>query len=139
MERVCVPHPARSSSEAMRQGSGKAWLWGGLALVAIAAAVAAFQLLPELKAGEVDPLGALIGVVSLVVALGSLYLAYRALHPPPTVTEAAACLARAVKKTETAARRMWRCWPARAGGTRCGCHGGWAGSCTGPTKPGCYA
>lgn len=54
--------------------------------------------------------------MSLAVSLGSAYLTYRALYPPPTVAKAAASLARAVKKTETAARRQLLAitmWPLR--------------------------
>ncbi|MFC6085100.1 NACHT domain-containing protein [Sphaerisporangium aureirubrum] len=92
----------------MRSGRAKAWLWGVLALTGMATvAVVVPWFLPELRTGDVDPLGALIGVVSLVVAAVSLVLAARALRPPaPSMLEVAAELAHAVKRAETAARRQ---------------------------------
>ncbi|MFB9681689.1 NACHT domain-containing protein [Streptosporangium vulgare] len=95
----------------MRRGRGKAWLWGALGLATLAAAAVMIpRLLPELKTGDVDPLGALIGSVSLattvIFGVASLYLAYRALHPPPTPAEAVSDLAQEVKRTETIARRQ---------------------------------
>ncbi|MEO3813313.1 NACHT domain-containing protein [Sphaerisporangium sp. B11E5] len=92
----------------MRTRRGKAWSWGVLALVTATLAVAgASRVLPELKAGDVDPLGALISTVSLAVSLVTLWLTFQALRlPAPTVTETARALALAVKRSESAARRQ---------------------------------
>ncbi|WP_204050326.1 NACHT domain-containing protein [Microbispora siamensis] len=65
------------------------------------------KLLPALKVGDVDPVGAAIGSVSLVVALVGVYLAALAQRPPaPTLAEAVDQLARAVAARETDARRQ---------------------------------
>lgn len=92
----------------MRTKRAKPWLWGILAVAGmVACSIFVPRVLPELKTGDVDPLGALIGAVSLVVAAASLVLAVRALRPPaPTPQEAAKALAQAVKRAETAARRQ---------------------------------
>ncbi|MEV0972144.1 NACHT domain-containing protein [Microtetraspora glauca] len=82
-----------------------AWAWGTLALVAFAGfVVVGIRVLPQLELGDVDPVSAIIGLVSLVVALASLYPAARASRLSPA--EAADQLARVVAKRETDARRQ---------------------------------
>ncbi|MET8162588.1 hypothetical protein ABZT47_40060 [Sphaerisporangium sp. NPDC005289] len=88
----------------MNRGGGRtaAWVWGAVALTAILFALV--RVMPGLPVGDVDPLGAAIG---LGIGLPSLYLTARALRPPaPTAAEAADQLAGAVTKRERTARQQ---------------------------------
>ncbi|WP_113704312.1 NACHT domain-containing protein [Nonomuraea lactucae] len=90
------------------RGRKAGWAWGALALTALAAAVlVGVRVLPGLKVGQVDPAGAVIGLVALAVALLSLQMAARARRPPePAPAEAADRLARVVAESETTVRRQ---------------------------------
>ncbi|MFC7388170.1 NACHT domain-containing protein [Sphaerisporangium rhizosphaerae] len=87
-------------------GRGAAWAWGAVALVAVgAAAMVAWRAGPSSKAGEFDPVGAVIGLLGLAVGAFSAWMSVRAARSQESLEDAAARLAGAVLDGERTARR----------------------------------
>ncbi|MEU6372132.1 NACHT domain-containing protein [Streptomyces sp. NPDC046909] len=82
---------------------GSAWIWAAVAMVALA--LMAVLVLPGTTKGDIDPLGALLGITSLVVAVISMWLSWRALRQADGDTTATAMLlSQRVLAAETRAR-----------------------------------